>query len=379
MTESPIIGVKCYGFDWSTRYGLSEVQAADRLHSHGVDWAILQNRRDPVPSSDVEQVLPGADAYDDRRFRDSLRERGIRTFETTAVYFQPSENAAHPDLNPRDARDQPMVPYDWYLGVSPHDQNYLERRIAVVSEVVEDLEPDGIFLNFIRFPGFWESWTKTVDRNAIPEFSFAPAAVSRFEEETGLDLGDGTATERNRVLQNELRTEWTDWKCSVIERNVQAIKDAVQKIKPGTEIMINGLAFPQADRGDVAREICGQDLGRLSGIAEIIETMVYHQIQGYEPSPWIGRVLDDLRPRVEGTLLASLQTSAAYTSVMHQGLGRRNELPPEEVREALRAVARSEADGVAMYHWVDILADELEGDGVMVQALRDYKAGELHR
>ncbi|MCS5713177.1 hypothetical protein NVV95_01285 [Herbiconiux sp. CPCC 205716] len=377
MTDSPIIGVKCYGFEWNTRYGLSEVQAADRLRSHGVDWVILQNRRDPVPTSDVEQVLPSADAYDDHRFRDALRERGIRTFETSAVYFRPSENAAHPDLNPRDADDEPMVPYDWYLGVSPHSQDYLERRIAVMSEVVGDLQPDGLFLNFIRFPGFWESWTRVVERSEIPEYSFAPDAVRRFEAETGHDLGEGPAARRNRTLQHELRAEWTAWKCSVVERNVQAIKDAAERVRPGTEILINGLAFPLADRGDVAREICGQDLGALSGIAEHIETMVYHQILGYEPDPWVERVLADLRPRVQGTLLASLQTTATYTAPPHLGLGRRSDLPPTEVRDALAAVARSGADGVSMYHWVDILADELMADGVMARALRDYKAGEL--
>jgi hypothetical protein len=47
--------------------------------------------------------------------------------------------------------------------------------------------------------------------------------------------------------------------------------------------------------------------------------------------------------------------------------------PVEEYLGTLRAVARSAADGVMVYHWVDFLENELDGDGRMVEALQRFK------
>jgi len=233
-----------------------------------------------------------------------------------------------------------------------------------------------VFLSFIRFPGFWEGWTAQVPREDIRDHGFAAGSLARFEVETGIALPAGDTAARARVVLHELRREWTAWKCGVIVDAVAHLAAAVERARPGTEVMINGVAFPRVDRHDIADEILGQDLGAISQVASHIETMVYHQILGRPPA-WIREVLEDLRPRVRGTLLASLQTSAAYTEPPHDGLGRVASLSPAEVVETLRVVASSPADGVSMYHWTDIAADDLRGDGVIADALRRYKEGTL--
>lgn len=374
MTE-PVIGVKCYGYDWLLRYGQSEDAAARRMVSHGVDWALIQNSIDPLPSSGVEQVPP-FDRYDDRRFRDRLQDNGIRVFESTAVYFQPQANERFPELRPVGDDGRVMAPFDWYLGVSPSSRDYLASREALLEEVVSTFEPDGMFLSFIRFPNFWEAWTPVVERSDIVEYCFSPTSLERFQADTGIDLPAGSAIASARYIQHELRDVWTAWKCAVVEDAVRRLQAAARRVKPDIEIMINGVAFLQEERGDVAREVLGQDLGAISQDADHIESMVYHQILGRDLD-WITQVLDELRPKVRGTLLSSLQTTAAYTTPPHDTAGRKPDLDPEEFVGALRATARSQADGLSLYHWTDVLADELEADGVMAEGIRRYKAGEL--
>jgi hypothetical protein len=367
---TPVVAVKCYGFEWITELGLDEQSAARLMNSHGVDWALVQNILDPLPTSGVAQELP-LDRYDERRFRDHLREQGIRTYESTAVFFQPQAVAEHPDLRPVAEDGTPMSMFDWYLGVSPHSPDYLAQRAELLEKVVTTLEPDGVFLSFIRFPGFWEAWTSSVRREDIRDHGFAAGSLARFEEETGNALPGGDTAAKARVVRHELRAEWTAWKCGVIVDAVRRLADAVQRARPGTEVLINGVAFP-----GLAEEVLGQDLGAISQVPAHIETMVYHQILG-RPLAWIREVLEDLRPRVDGTLLASIQTSAAYTEPPHTGMGRAATLSPSEVAESLRVVASSPADGVSVYHWTDIAADELRSDGVMADALRHYKEGTL--
>ncbi|MCV2394357.1 hypothetical protein OEB99_08550 [Actinotalea sp. M2MS4P-6] len=372
---APIIGVKCYGFDWMTRLGLDERSAARLMASHGVDWALIQNTMDPLPTSGVAQVQPAH--YDERRFRDELRNHGIKTYESTAVFFQPDMVAAEPDLRPVADDGSPMEMFDWYLGVSPHSRDYLARRVELMERVVATHDPDGVFLVFIRFPGFWEGWTPRVARDQIHDYGFAPGSTRRFAEDTGIDLPDADPATVARVVLAEHMAEWVRWKCDVVTDAAAQLAEAARRARPGTETLINGLAFPRADRGDLGREVLGQDLGAISGVAEHVETMIYHQILGRDTDAWVAEVVEDLRPRVAGTLLPSLQTSVAYTEPPHHTAGRAAELPPSEVVDVLRSVARTAADGVTVYHWTDIADEEINGDGVMAAGLRAYKEGSL--
>lgn len=372
----PIVATKCYGYEWLTRYGLSDLEAADRMAEHGVDWALIQNQIDPLPTSDVDQAPPSAD-YDDFRFRDRLRERGIRVFESSSVFFHPDANRKHPELRPVGDDGRTMSMFDWYLGASPTSRAFLAERAELMEETVSRYQPDGVFLMFIRFPGFWEGWTPQVRREDIVEYCFSPDSLERFQADTGIDLPRADTVTVARYLQAELRDQWTGWKCGVIEDAVRTLRAAANRARPHTEVMINGVAFSTGDRGNLAHEILGQDLGAISRDAEHIETMVYHQILAREPRVWIPEILRELRPAVRGTLLASLQTTAAYTRPPHDNRGRSGTLTPQEFAGTLAAVAASPADGVSIYHWTDVLADELTAGGVMVEALRRYKDGAL--
>lgn len=374
MTE-PVVAVKCYGFEWMTALGLDEAGAAAMMKSHGVDWALVQNVVDPLPTSGVAQRIP--EHYDERRFRDEIRARGIKVFESTAVFFQPHEVEEHPELRPVADDGTPMTLFDWYLGVSPHSRDYLARRVELMEKVVTTHQPDGVFLSFIRFPGFWEAFTGDVPRSKIRDYGFSDGSLQRFQEDTGITLPNAPTHLRAKVVFAELRLQWTAWKCGVIREVTQALVDAANRVRPGTETLINGLAFPRTDRGNLAEEIFGQNLGGLSTVAEHTETMVYHQILDRDPVTWIPQVVADLRPRVQGTLLPCIQTSVAYTEPPHDDAGRKPDLPPEEVVEVLRAIAGTPADGVSVYHWTDVAADEIGADGLIADALRSFKDGSL--
>ena len=151
-----IVAVKNYGFEWYLRHGLSEADAAAAMVRHGIDWVAVQNLRDPLPTSAVVQDRPGP-PYEDRRFREALKRQGLKVFEATAVLFRPDAYEAVPDLRPVDADGRVMERFGWYVGLCPTSEAYLAERSAVMEEVVSTLEPDGVFLSFIRFPGFWAS------------------------------------------------------------------------------------------------------------------------------------------------------------------------------------------------------------------------------
>lgn len=367
-----IVAMKSYGFEWTNQYGLTADQAAAAFVRQGVDWVLLQNLRDPLPGSAVDQSPPGP-AYDDRHLRDALRGRGLRTFEATAVFFQPAVLAAHPDLRPIDAEGRPFEQLGWYVGLCPSSAAYLAERAALMEEVVATFEPDGIFLSFIRFPGFWETWLPDTDRAEIREYCFCERCLARFSGETGIALPDGPAPARARVLQGELRDEWTRWKCDLIAGTVATLRAAAERARPGIEVMVNGVALGRGDYGNAVMEVLGQELEALSGPADHIELMFYHQILRREPGPWIRAMTAEARGRTTRTILACLQGRADYLAPLYAAGRRRPTIPVEELEEALAAVAASPANGAMFYHWRDFLEDEATGGGRLTAALRAFK------
>jgi hypothetical protein len=371
-----ILGVKSYGFEWHLRYGLTEAQVARAMVRQGIDWVAAQNLRDPLPTSAVRQDLPGP-PYDDRRLRDALRAAGLRIFEATAVFFRPAASDGRPDLRPIDAEGQTMEPFGWYVGLCPSSPDYLAERAALIEEVVASLQPDGVFLSFIRFPGFWELWMPETTRAEIAEYCFCERCLQQFQAETGHLLPEGATTARARVLQRELRNAWTDWKCGLIASVVETLGAAARRGRPDVEVLVNGIALGRDDYGNAVEEVLGQRLEALSGPADHVELMFYHQILRREPTAWIASLTAAARPRTRGTLLACLQARADYLGPIYRAGRRRSDIPLDEFTAALRAVAESPADGAMLYHWLDVLEDDMTGDGAMASALRAFKDGSL--
>jgi hypothetical protein len=371
-----ILAVKSYGFEWSARYGLTETQAATAMRAHAVDWVALQNLRDPLPTTAVVQEAPAA-GYDDRRFRDAMRGQGLRVFEATAVLFRPDTYRELPDMRPVDASGCVMEPFGWYVGLCPSSRSYVAERAAVIEEVAATLQPDGVFLTFIRFPGFWELWMPETRRDEIVEYCFCDRCLARFSEETGHVLPEGSTSERSTVVLNELRADWTRWKCDLIAGVIGSLGDAARRGRPGAEVLVNGIALGRSDYGNAVSEVLGQAPEVIGRVADHIELMFYHQIMRRDPAAWIASLTAEMRARTTMTLLACLQGKPDYLERLYATGRRRSTIAFEEYEAALRAVAASPADGLMVYHWVDFLEDERAGDGRMVRALRAFKAGEL--
>jgi len=225
-----VVAVKNYGFEWYLRHGLSESEAAAAMVRQGIDWVVVQNLRDPLPTTAVIQQMPGP-PYEDRRFREALRQRGLKCFEATAVFFRPQAYEAHPDLLPVDAQGRTMERHGWYVGLCPTSPAYLAERVAVMQEVVATLQPDGVYLSFIRFPGFWELWMPETRREDISEYCFCERCLARFSEEMGHELPAGTTAERSALILGELRADWTRWKCDVIAGVARTLESGIERAR----------------------------------------------------------------------------------------------------------------------------------------------------
>jgi hypothetical protein len=360
--------MKVYDYQWSASFGLDAETAASELVRDGVDTVLVRNQIDPLPTSGVDQeayLSSGASVpvAADRAWSDALRAAGLRVHQTTALFFDPDLLQSLPDARPVDANGDPHLAFDWYLGVCPTHDGYVAAKIDRLRRVAAQLEPDGLFLSFTRYPGFWENWVPDYAFTNADRFCFCPRCRARFAEDLGIELPPGDVATKARVILAEHGAVWTAWRARRIVAVVDRIAAAVRAARPQIEIMLNTLPFPASDFAglDARREIAAQDLGMLRGSVDRFELMTYLQILD-RPDSWLEMVVADARRSVpDRPLYCTLQVAPLYIDGIHAGRGRAREITAEELDHSARTALAAGADGLVFYHWTDFLIDEAAG------------------
>jgi len=369
------IGVKIYSDDWFLKHALDCREAAQRLRDWGITSVLAKSSllystvENAAGEASSQSAGPGA-GYDDRKFRESLANEGIEYWATVCTFFDPPAIEAHPSLRPIGSDGRPMEQIDWYIGIPPSREAFVARQVANIERAVKALEPDGVFLSFIRWPGFWELWMPHHTRQDFPEYSYDTHSLDRFAREANVDAPTRDPAEAASWIETHARQAWTTWKCQVVTDVVRQVREACLKIKPDLQIMLNTLPFG-AEEFDGAREkVFGQRLTSLKDVVDVFEVMTYHQILK-RPTEWIVESGEDVKRRTGRKTVCTLQAKPIYLDGIYAKDRRSPTLDAEEFAQAAEAVANSSLDGLMVFAWSDLLQEALEqGDARRVDAIR---------
>ncbi len=363
----PSFAMKVYDLQWFTTFGMSYDQAAESLVADGIDTVIASNQIDPLPQSGVDQTAylsrfsDRLAAFRDQEWTAALKRHGVRVIQTSAVLFDPPALERFPGARPIDACGQPEPWTDWYIGICPTHPGYLAHKQSLLSQVVRDLAPDGLFLQFMRFPGFWEDWTWNPDYrfSERDRFCFCDRCLTQFLA----DRGSTAATGDRRTLVTDRVDEWNAWRCERIVSIVRTIRDDALATNPQSTVTLNTLPFPASDfdGSDVRRTVAAQDLSRLSEVVDTFELMTYLQILK-RPIDWIDDAVASAR-NVAGDreVVCTLQVEPLYLDGMHKPKRRAPVIPERDLLTAGERALGAGADGLVFYHWTDFLIDEARG------------------
>jgi len=370
-----VIGTKNYDTDWFLKFGLSYAEAAKTLREWGFSFILTQNRfLQMADSAVVSEITPEMEAryasYDDLLFREALAKEGIGYWPTLCTFFNPLALATDASLRPVDASGSPMTTIDWYIGITPSRQDYVDQQVEAILNVVSKLEPDGIFLSFIRWPGFWELWMPDCTRSDFPEYSYDRHSLQRFARETGLRPPTDYPSEAAAWIEANAHQAWTNWKCGVITDVVRQVRQAVQALKPDLQIMINTLPFGEADYNNARDHTFGQHLESLSEVVDIFEVMTYHQILK-RPVRWIPTIGGEVKRRTGKKTVCTLQVEPLYLEGIHAVEARSPVIRVDEFAQAVNAARSGNLDGVVVFVWSDLLRKVfLEKDTRWIDALK---------
>lgn len=347
------IGMKIYNSRWFFEYNLSCEDFAEYLKDWGVNFVISTPRLLPMPDDVKNNKVPAEflkrfKEYDDLYFREVLRKKKINYWIAATMFFDPEAVKNNNSLIPISDSGEEMKKDDWYIGIPPSVESYNNAKKDAIFKAATKIKPDGIFLTFMRWPGFWESWIPERKRKELSDYSFDNNSLNRFSKETSVKLPNLDIKDLSKWIYANFKKEWIDWKCGIVEGVIKQVKDSIKIIDPEMKIMLNGVPFGEKDFRNAGVELLGQRPETFSPVVDILEIMTYFQILK-RPISWIPMVVNELSKRFGKNTYCTIPSIPYYTEGIYVNDNRSKEINTKEFSNAIENVVNSNASGVIFF------------------------------
>lgn len=359
MAKFPV-GMKIYDNNWYLKHGMEPGQIADFMAEIGVTFVITQSQYLPMQDSAVASSVNDAMRHrykmlDDLKFRQALKDRNIDYFACMNVGFDGELARKHPEWLPLDQHGQTGEQIDWYVGLPLSNQALIDEKAQKLKEAVEILQPDGVHLGFVRWPGFWETWLPSVKRYELREFCFSTETLNQFCNAKNIDLPICDPVSSATLIFDQHRSTFTDWKCDITHATIEKLKASAHSVAAGIPVAINTIPFTPTEFDGATEQILGQRHATLGSVVDIFEVMAYHQIlqRGVQ---WPSEIAQTIREVSCQTVYCTLQTGPHYTSGMHADAGRSDTVTSTELEQMIDGVLGSQVDGICFFTLADFIA-----------------------
>lgn len=277
-----------------------------------------------------------------KNFREVLRENSIPVYIIFPVFFNPLALAADTTLFAVTDRGE-MAKDEWVEFVCPSRKNYRSQQIASVKQLVNDLHPDGISLDFIRQFIFWEKVYENRQPETIPGACYCQHCISDFAKKFSVTMPDTFASipEKARYLLRYHGNSWNGYRTDLITSMVREISEAARKIRADIKITLHAVPWREEDFNGANIRVAAQDLKGLSSFADYISPMCYSAMLRRQP-PWISSVVRNQDKQAPKMILPSIQVYDDENSINFD-----REMFATCIREALEPPSL----GVVFWSW----------------------------
>lgn len=227
------------------------------------------------------------------------------------------------------------------------DENYKDYLFSLIKEIVTDYEPDGIHLDYIRYPnGAW-GWGPFQMRR-LHNLGVKIELLLKKAIQTWGKNGD------NQSILNALEcgdsgvTKWANLRAKDVTDLTQAITQLVRNVRPSTVLsaaLIPEGGDPNPSERNFALVHCGQRYQDFVELCDLVLPMAYHQDFNKSVS-W-----------VEDITRTTCKIATGKSKVVI-GIQAHNAIRAAEVVEAVKIARKSGADGVCIFAFHEIFKNK---------------------
>lgn len=288
----------------------------------------------------VEMKRAGVNAVfvsPDRETIAAFKQSGFKVFVSVNVFGGKGAWKKYPDAIPVKADGTRLGSEPGYKGsggVCPTHEKWRRDRLASIAGLVRKYGGsqgiDGIWLDFIRYPGQWETAETIINPKVqhskdvalgshsqhadagyriesgmtennqssccrrIPDTCYCGRCLEKFaasEHAAGFKVNYSSYTQQvSSLIAKEFAYGWMQWKKENIHSFVAEARKIIDAEKR-RELMLGIFAVPwkKGERNNAISFKLAQDIGRLSRLVDVVSPMAYHRMLGQSPQ-WVGDI-----------------------------------------------------------------------------------------
>jgi len=297
----------------------------------------------------INTVFVGLSLDSNKTFREMADKYGIKRFLIMPIFYNPEFLQKNPDNYAITSTGKKAID-DWVEFVCPTRDEYKNKRIQFIQDIIRRNNPDGLSIDFIRFFVFWEMVYPDTKIDNLPMTCLCNHCLEKFSYDTEIKFPEDMNVNQKDIVFNWImsncKEEWKKWKCSIITKMVKDIVEAAKEVKPDISINLHAVPWRKNDYNNAIQLIAGQDFSQLSEYVDFISPMCYnHMVK--RPAVWIHSVVKSIQKESGKAVLPSIQVSKAY-------LGRNFSI--EEFKKALISALKKPSKGVVFWNWKSLAA-----------------------
>jgi hypothetical protein len=262
------------------------------------------------------------------------RAAGRQVFLTLDVFGGSGGWKTFPDARPVKADGELLEPV--FGALCPTHAGWRRNRLELLASWLERFQGsssiDGVWLDFIRYPGRWEEANPQ-----LPDTCYCPRCLDKFQADSGVRIGGAAATvaEKAAWIRENALLAWTAWKKEQIVSFAREAKQLVGQAAGDRRIVLGAFVVPwrKSDYHGALSFSLAQDGKLLAPFVDVFSPMVYHKMVK-RPAPWVGEITDYYAEMTDRPLWPIIQAE---------------KVGGEEFGQVVQSVSHSAAAGLLVY------------------------------
>ncbi|RPJ86626.1 MAG: hypothetical protein EHM18_05250, partial [Acidobacteria bacterium] len=312
----------------------------------------------------INAVFLGSGSLNAQRLS-TLRDQGAKVFAEFNSMHYAEYLKDHPDATPIGADGKAAPPPEGWQGVCPTHKGYRQNRMSAFGAALRDFEIEGIWLDYHHAQASWER-----DTPILPDTCFCARCLKEFSQATGVKLPARPTADLARLLLNQHRARWTQWRCDVFTDWVREYRAVLKEVRPSALLGTFHCPWSVEDYDGALRDKLAIDLPAQSRYLDVLSPMPYHARFGHSGAldwisgqvSWLGKYLKLSGSTEDRPLIWPIVQLSNWGETV----------PVEQVESVLDHGSRPPATGLIVFAWSGLRQEsgKVEALGRFYRAIR---------
>ncbi len=324
--NNSIVGVKCY------KLPATEQQTVDAWKALGINTAYVSE-----------------DIAGNKEFRRLAKQAGIEIYLIFPVFYNPEALKADATLWAITDKGE-KAKNSWVEFICPSRAHYRKEVKERAKQMVTELQPDGLSIDFIRHFVFWEMVQPSDKASDLSDACYCQNCLKHFAERKSIQYPDSLKSTMQfaSYIKEYHLSDWIDTKCILITTMVDELTKEVKEVMPQIKFNLHAVPWRKNDYNGAARNIAGQDLIQLAPLVDYISPMCYTHMLNSD-AQWVDSLVIDFQKQGVEKVLPCIQVGKSYLD---------KSFTNKEFRTCIKSSLKHQSNGIVFWSWEMLLKNE---------------------